>query len=290
MPKPLGQTRTPGMKGSGGNVRKIVHRHLGKVVAGAAIAVAGTAVMVGITLPGTAGAGESGGGSAGSRAAQEAGQGQDGAVPAGVVEQAPAEGDKGKGNDPLTDDETKRAEQIAASRQLLNSAENVEGERGPQRLTVDIADPENDEVDDPNAPRRADVTFYDYKNDTLVTKTVNLDTGKVEETGTQHGVQPPLSRAENAEAAKILIADPLGAGLKADYKDATGKELTSPDQLLLNGAVYRATPGAQPAVLDKCGEHRCVGLFPKVVNGPWIDARSLIVDLSAGKVAKLARR
>jgi len=268
-------------------VRKIVHRHLGKMVAGAAIAVAGTAVMVGITLPGTAGADESGGGNAGTGAAQEAGQ--DGAIRPGVVEQAPADGDKGKGNDPLTDDETKRAGQIAASRQLLNSTENVEGKRGPQRLTVDLADPENDETDDPNAPRRADVTFYDYKNDTLVTKTVNLDTGKVEETGTQHGVQPPLSRAEKAEAAKVLIADPLGADLKADYKDATGKELTSPDQLLLNAAVYRATPGAQPAVLDQCGEHRCVRLFPKVVNGPWIDARSLIVDLSAGKVAKLDR-
>lgn len=39
-------------------MREIVRRHLGKVVAGTAIAVAGTAVMVGITLPGTAGAGE----------------------------------------------------------------------------------------------------------------------------------------------------------------------------------------------------------------------------------------
>jgi hypothetical protein len=75
--------------------------------------------------------------------------------------------------------------------------------------------------------------------------------------------------------------------MKADYKDATGKELSSPDQLLLNGAVYRATPGAQPAVLDQCGEHRCVRLFPKVKNGPWIDARSFVIDLSARKVAKL---
>lgn len=268
-------------------MRNIVHRHLGKVVAGAAVAVAGTAVMVGITLPGTAGADESGGSGAGTRSAQLTGQ--DGAVRPGVVQQAPAEGDRGKGSDPLTDDEIKRAEQIAANRQLLNSAQNVKGDRGPQRLTVDLVDPEDDGTDGANAPRKADVTFYDYKNDTLVTKTVDLDTGKVEETGTQHGVQPPLSRAENAEAARLLIADPLGAGLKADYKDATGKALTSPDQLLLNGAVYRATPGAQPAVLDKCGEHRCVRLFPKVVNGPWIDARKLIIDLSAGKVAKLDR-
>ena len=30
------------------------------------------------------------------------------------------------------------------SRQLLNASEDVEGERGPQRLTVDLADPETD--------------------------------------------------------------------------------------------------------------------------------------------------
>ncbi|ANP50247.1 hypothetical protein J2Z21_001026 [Streptomyces griseochromogenes] len=271
-------------------MREIVHRHLGKVVAGAALAVAGTAAMVAITLPGTAGADETGGGKGGgARAAQQAGQGPDGAPP-GVVEQAPAEGEKGTGRDPLTDDEIRRVEKIALNKQMLTAGENVDGGRGPQRLTVDLADPDADELDDPNAPRRADVTFYDYKNDTLVTKTVDLATGKVERTSTQHGVQPPLSRAENAEAAKLLIADPLGAGLKADYKDATGHELTSADQLQLNGAVYRATPGAQPAVLDKCGEHRCVRLFPKVKNGPWIDARWLVIDLSAGKVAKLDRR
>ncbi|MEU1403657.1 Tat pathway signal sequence domain protein [Streptomyces sp. NPDC005728] len=270
-------------------MREIVHRHLGKVVAGAALAVAGTAVMVGITLPGTAGADESGGQGGGTQAAQQTGQGPD-AVRPGVVEQAPAQGKKGTGRDPLTDDEIQRVEKLALSRQMLTAGENVDGDRGPQRLSVDLADPEANELDDPNAPRRADVTFYDYKTDTLVTRTVNLQTGKVEWTGTQQGVQPPLSRAENAEAAERLIADPLGAGLKADYKDATGRELTSADQLLLNGAVYRATPGGQPAVLDKCGEHRCVRLFPKVKNGPWIDARWLVVDLSAGKVAKLERR
>lgn len=173
------------------------------------------------------------------------------------------------------------------NRQLFDSSENVEGARGPQRVGVDLAEPETAELDDPNAPRRADVTFYDYKDDTLVTKTVNLDTGKVEGTGVQHGVQPPISRDEMTEAAKLLIADPLGAGLKADFKDATGKELTSPDQLVLNSMVYRATPGAQPAVLASCGEHRCVRLFPKAKNGPWIDSRDLVIDLSTRKVGKL---
>ncbi|GGW64278.1 hypothetical protein GCM10010503_46830 [Streptomyces lucensis JCM 4490] len=270
-------------------MRRLVHRHLGKVVTGAALAVAGTAVMVGITLPGTAGADETGGGGGGGRAARQTGQGPDGAPP-GVVAQAPATGKKGTGRDPLTDDEMRRAAALAVSRQMRSAGEDVGGGHGPQRLSVDLADPETDELDDPRAPRRADVSFYDYGNDTLVTRTVDLATGRVERTGVQHGVQPPLSRAENAEAARLLIADPLGAGLKADYKDATGHELTSPDQLLLNGAVYRATPGGQPGVLDKCGEHRCVRLFPKIRNGSWIDARWLVVDLSARKVAELQHR
>ncbi|MEW2402958.1 Tat pathway signal sequence domain protein [Streptomyces sp. NPDC046862] len=270
-------------------MRKIVRRHLGKVVAGAGIAVAGTAVMVGITLPGSVSADESGG-TGQQNAQQAAGQGQaegQGAVRPGTVEEAPAEGDKGTGLDPLTDDEMKRVEQIALNRTLLNSSENAEGKRGPERLNVELAEPSEDELDDASAPRRADVRFYDYKNDTVVTKTVNLDTGKVETTDTQRGVQPPFSPAESAEAAKLLIADPVGAGLKADYKDATGKELTSPDQLVVAGMVFRADAGTKPETLAKCGEQRCVRLFTKVKNGPWIDTRNLIIDLSTRKVAKL---
>ncbi|GGS67500.1 Tat pathway signal sequence domain protein [Streptomyces cinerochromogenes] len=270
-------------------MREKVHRHLGKVLTGAALAAAGTAAMVAVTLPGTAGADDSGGPGGGTRAAGRTGQGPD-AAPPGVVEQAPAEQKQGTGRDPLTDDELRRVEKIAVAGRLSATGRDVEGDRGPQKLSVDLAEPEAAEADDPQAPRRADVTYYDYGNDTLVTKTVNLTTGKVEQTGVQRGVQPPPTRAENAEAARILIADPLGAGLKADYKDATGKELTSPDQLDLSGGIYEASPGAQPAVLDKCGEHRCVRLFSKAVNGPWIDTRDLVIDLSARKAAALDRR
>jgi hypothetical protein len=269
-------------------VREMVRRHLGKVVAGTAIAVASTAVMVGITLPGTAGADETGGTKAGGQAAaaQQLGQDEQGnAVAPGVVEEAPAEGDKGTGNDPLTDDEIARAQKLAVNRQTFTASENVEGERGPQQLTVDLAESEADA----DTHRRADVTYYDYRDDTLVTRTVDLDTGKVVDSVSRQGVQPAPSRAETDEAARLLIADPLGAGLKADYKDATGKELTAPDQLRLSGGVYQSTPGAQPAVLDKCGEHRCVGLFTKVKNGPWIDTRHLVIDLSARKVVELDR-
>ncbi|MFI8190015.1 Tat pathway signal sequence domain protein [Streptomyces sp. NPDC085946] len=284
-------------------MRTIVHRHLGKVVAGAGVAVAATAAMIAVTLPGTAGAGETG--PAQGRADRPAAQGRgdqerggpDGAaagengaaVAPGVVEAPPEQGERGTGRDPLTGDEIERVAKIALNRELFRASEDVDGDRGPQRLGVELAEPEAAELDTPGAPRRADVTFYDYDDDTLVTRTVNLDTGKVERTGTQRGVQPPLSRAEQTEAARLLIADPLGAGLKADYQDATGDELTSPDQLRLSAMIYRAVPGAGDAAVARCGEHRCARLFPKVKNGPWIDARSLVIDLSAGKVARLDR-
>ncbi|MEU0331937.1 Tat pathway signal sequence domain protein [Streptomyces sp. NPDC006193] len=270
-------------------MRETVRRHLGKALAGTALAAVGTAAMVAVTLPGQAGADASGGTGGGVRAAGRAGPGPD-AVRPGVVERAPAEREHGTGRDPLTDDEMRRAETIAAGGRLSATARGVAGARGPQRLSVGLAEPEAGETDDPAAPRRADVTLYDYRTDTLVTSTVDLRTGKVVHTGAQQGVQPPPSRAENAEAARILIADPLGAGLAADYRDATGKRLTSPDQLQLSGGVYRAAPGAQPAVLDDCGVHRCVRLFTKVRSGPWIDTRDLVIDLSARRVAALDRR
>jgi hypothetical protein len=263
----------------------MVHRHLGKMVAGAAVAVTGTAVMVGITLPGTAGADESGGTGDG-RTAQQVARAGDTPAP-GVVQQAPVEGATGKGLDPLTDDETKRAERIALSGPSLAFAENVRGARGPQRLTVELAEPDTGRPDGRSAPRRADATFYDYRDDAVVTRTVNLDTGKIDGTSTQHGVQPPLSIAEQTEAARLLIADPLGAGLKADYQDATGEALTSPDQLTLTSMVFRAVPGIRPAALARCGEHRCTRLFPKVENGAWIDTRDFVIDLSARKVVRL---
>jgi hypothetical protein len=277
-------------------VRDTVRRHLGKVVAGTGIAVAGTALMMAVTLPGTAGADDTPEGRTTGQSAQgqgqgggEAGQEQGAAVGPGVVEEAPAEEERGTGRDPLTDDERARVERLALSKQLFRSSEDVDGDRGPQRVGLDLAEPEAEELDDPDAPRRAEVSFYDYKDDTLVTRTVNLETGKVEHTTTQRGVQPPLSRAEQSEAAELLLADPLGAGLKADYADATGKQLTSADQLQLHSMIYKSVPGAQPAVLDQCGEHRCARLYPKVKNGPWIDAGHLVVDLSTRKVAALDR-
>ncbi|WP_369147223.1 Tat pathway signal sequence domain protein [Streptomyces sp. R44] len=280
---------------------EIVRRHLGKVVAGAAMAVTGTAVAVAISLPGQAGASGAAGtggatgvaGAAGARTGGGTGgasqQGETGAQttgsapPPATVVPAAAEGKKGVGSDPLTEDELARAEALALTPPAATAQQDVEGGRGPQRLGTRLAEPV---PGDPS--RRAEVRLYDYARDELLTKTVNLDTGKVEKSGAQRGVQPSAHPDELREALELILASPLGKGVKEDYKDATGKELTSTGQLWFNGDVYRTYREADvPAQLTRCGEHRCVRLVTKVLNGAWIDTRNLIVDLSARTVTRV---
>nr|WP_202502301.1 Tat pathway signal sequence domain protein [Streptomyces sp. SID5785] len=255
---------------------------MGKLVTGAALAVAGAAVAVGVSLPGDAGA-------AGDTAAAGAAR-QDAVAPAGTVEAAPREGEKGVGRDPLTDAEITRAEKLAAASDTLRrSARDVDGDRGPQHLSTNLTETDPRLTGAAAAQRRADVVSYDYRGDTVVTKTVNLDTGTVEDTATDHGVQPPPGRAELTEAARLLIGDKLGAGLREDYADATGKKLTEAKQLQLSGMIFRkGTVRDVPAELAGCGTHRCLRVIAKVTNGPWIDTRALVVDLSDRTVGRLS--
>ncbi|MYY07581.1 Tat pathway signal sequence domain protein [Streptomyces sp. SID4919] len=297
-------------------MRQLVRRHLGKVMAGGAIAVAGTALMVAVTLPGTAGADENADGrpgqSQGDSAGQsrqgdpseqgqaddgEAGTGQDDgqrqgsadadAPPPAEIQAAPTEGEKGIGSDPLTDDELKQAERLASAGDLRRAARDVEGDRGPELLYTNLQEP------DPNAPagqanRMAEVVLYDYEQEATVTKTVDLSSGKVLETVTTRGAQPPPSQGELAEAARLLIAHPLGQDLKKDFRHATGKNLTEPGQAELSGMIFRKdTTLKVPAVLKDCGKNRCLSVVFKVKNGPWIDTRANIVDLSARTVGRL---
>ncbi|MDT3396433.1 Tat pathway signal sequence domain protein [Streptomyces sp. B1866] len=276
-------------------MRVLVRRHLGKAVAGAAVAVTATAAMLAVTLPGDA--------AGGSRAGRDAtgvqgaaGEPADGGQPAapgrdrpGVVEEAPEQGARGVGWDPLTEEEMRRAQDVALARVPRGASRDAAGGAGPQRLTTSLAEPPEREADG-SAPRtrRADVSYYDYADDAYVTRTVDLGSGRVEHTAVQHGVQPPPVPDEARAAARVLIADRLGAGLRADYRDATGRELTGPGQLTVSAFVYRAaTEGSAGGKLAECGRHRCVRLFTRVANGPWIDTRDLVVDLSARTVTRV---
>lgn len=266
----------------GEDVRKLVRRHLGKVVAGGALAVAASAALVAVTLPDQAGAGES------DRSTAAGSSRQDAVAPDGRVQAAPDEGSEGVGSDPLTDAETERAQKIALdSNGLRSSARDVEGDRGPQRLSTNLAENEPGATGD-DAERRAEIVYYDYKKDAVVAKTVNLKTGKVESTNTAQNVQPPPSEEELTEAAQLLIADDHGKGLRDDYKKATGKKLDGPGDLDLSGFVFRKeTLAGVPSDLQDCGKHRCIQVVAKVKNGPWIDTRAFIVDLSDRHVGRL---
>ncbi|MGW3520330.1 Tat pathway signal sequence domain protein, partial [Streptomyces hydrogenans] len=202
-----------------------------------------------------------------------------------TVAPAAAEGDRGTGTDPLTDAELDRARTLALGPADIAARQDVDGDRGrPQHLGTELADP----VPGREGDRRAQVRFYDYARDELVTRTVDLATGKVVSTATSRGVQPSAHPEELRAALDLILASPLGKGVEEDFRDATGTELKSADQLWFNGDVYRVHRERNvPEALSRCGEHRCVRLVTKVRNGAWIDTRNLIVDLSAKNVVRV---
>ncbi|WP_419994277.1 hypothetical protein [Streptomyces boninensis] len=254
-------------------------RNLRKLAVQVGVAAAGVAVVTAITWPMSAtgdgparGTGSSAGGMPGPVAEAP------GNAPGRYVAPAPAQ-DRGTGRDPLTDAERETAVRAALSgdRPLRTESKDVTGHAGdPQLLTSALAEDTDD--------RTAEVTFYDYTDNSLVVKTVDLATRKVTDTEVARGAQPPPSPRESKEAAKLLIGDQaLGDGLSQDYRAATGKALTEVGQLEVRGGTYKAGPGA-PAELRECGEHRCVRLFTRVKGGPWIETRQYVIDLSDRKV------
>ncbi|KRV49134.1 hypothetical protein AQ490_21640 [Wenjunlia vitaminophila] len=189
---------------------------------------------------------------------------------------------RGVGTDQLTPDEEERARALALGqdRAARSTSEDVRGRTGaPQYLRVELLEDPDGGFGSSTADRRAEVSYYDYGDDTLVRKTVDLSTGEVTSSARTSGAQPPPTRQEAAEAAAVLLRSPAGAGLRQDYRAATDRQLTDADQLTVRGMMYRAPAGATGQAAQ-CGEHRCMTLFTRVRGGPWIDTRYLVVDLS----------
>lgn len=250
------------------------------------IAVAATAVMIGVTLPRDASGNDQSGrtgasGRTNPSATGGSGSGQGGAV----VENSAPKGEVTTGRGPLTKADVDRARDIALGPAPWRKARTVEGKGGPEYLDTDLADEAEPQE---NGTRRVEVYFYDYGDDTLVKKTVNLTTGKVERTDSATGTQLPPSVDETTKAAELLIKSPLGEGLRKDFKAAAnGTALTGSSQLRLRGITYSTAEQSGPASLAKCGKHRCVRLFTQVKNGPWIDTTNLVVDLSDRTVGRI---
>jgi hypothetical protein len=192
----------------------------------------------------------------------------------------PASG--GTGRDQLTPGELDKARAAAASGL---TGTDVNGAAGPEYLSFELAAPKPGE-NGPGAPRRAAVYFYDYTSEKLIKRVVNLSTGAVESTFSAEKMQPPPSEKETAKAMEVFLADGLSADFKARYAKAAGRAFTAAGQVQTTATVYTARPADTGA--DQCGKSRCVQLFLRVPNGPFIDITDIVIDLSGGKVARLS--
>ncbi|WP_148082206.1 hypothetical protein [Streptomyces botrytidirepellens] len=203
---------------------------------------------------------------------------------------------------PLTSKETREASRIAVGTE--------DGQRGEKKDTQgkkndggekNAAGGAGAEVLDTRRPARAksaaastpdseaEVQLYDYASDSLITRLVDLRSGKVVRSTRQQEVQPPPTPAEVRQAVKVILADRrLGDGMRASYRAETKKRLTSPSQLLVQGMSFlgsRAEGVKGAEQVSQCGAHRCVQLFVRIPGGKWIDTSRIVIDLSAGRTA-----
>ncbi|MFE9018011.1 hypothetical protein ACFYNL_05435 [Streptomyces sp. NPDC007808] len=243
-----------------------------RLLGGAAIAVTATAAMVAVTVPLDATGADRPAAASSSAAAPSSTSPAASSSPNGS---GPASG-HGTGHDPLTPDEEDRAARLALSgdRTLRSTSEDVHGRTGaPQLLGTHLADGSG------SGGRRVEVLFYDYRRDTLLHSTVDLKSNTVERTERTTGAQPAPSWEESREALGILLDSSHGDGLRKDFRAATGRPLTDPAQLSVTGGTYGSPSGVSGPAAD-CGKHRCLRLFTQVKDGPWIDTRAFVIDLS----------
>ncbi|MFI0776433.1 hypothetical protein [Streptomyces sp. NPDC021212] len=160
-----------------------------------------------------------------------------------------------------------------------SGAEVLDTRRPPRAKTAAASAPDSE----------AEVQLYDYASDSLITRLVDLRSGKVLRSTRQHEVQPAPTLAEARQAVKIILADRrLGEGMRASYQAETKKRLTSPSQLRIQGLSFlgaraKGMKGAEQ--VSQCGAHRCVQLFVRIPGGKWIDTSRIVIDLSAGRTA-----
>lgn len=182
-----------------------------------------------------------------------------------AVQASPAPGD------PLTADEIRRAGEIATAPSRAHLAAG--------RIELLYVERDDDKAQDDE--RRAEAYLYDYAEDAVIVRTVDLADAKIVEESKGKGVQPPPSKREETRAAELLLADPkLGKGVRRSYARAAGRELKSAADLSLRGLIFTQPTGA-------CHTHRCVRLFVRLPDGKFLDTSRIVIDLSAKKIHTL---
>lgn len=247
------------------------------LVAGLVAAVGAGAVVLGVT-GGPGGAGKPTGTAPGSAAADAQGQ----RLPAERVAAAAA-APAAAPLDPLNQSELQQAKDLAAAAVAGRPGTAAGRQARPEVLHADQRTDKNDSV------RTADVYLYDYAADQGVHTVVDLTGNKVTGVVRKPGLQPAPSRAETSRAVRILMDDQrLGPKLKTMYRQATGQDLTSPNDLWAQALIFKAKratgmAGALQSAGD-CGRHRCFQLFLRLPGGKWVDTTRLVIDMSARRV------
>ena len=141
----------------------------------------------------------------------------------------------GVGDDPLTAREVEKARAVALTPELVESAKDVVGAKGPEYLSSEIIEG--------GKGRDAAFYFYDYQSDELVKQIVDVTGGKVTGSFRAKDMQLPASDREVATALDLVLADPVGAEVEKLYTQVTGKPWSGKDQLKVEAHVYSARPG-----------------------------------------------
>jgi hypothetical protein len=199
-----------------------------------------------------------------------------GAQPATVSNPSPGpEQSTGTGDDPLTRPEVDKARVVAVA--PLAAAKDVTGAKGPEYLSSSVVEG--------GAGRDAAFYFYDYTTDELVKQIVDVPGGKVTGTFRAKNMQLPASEREVATALDLLLADPVGADVRALYTKVTGKPWSGKDKLQVGAHIFHARPA--DTEVAKCGAHRCLQLVARVTDGPFVDLNDIIIDLSGRTVVRV---
>ncbi len=178
--------------------------------------------------------------------------------------------------DPLTGQEVAQATTIASAGSRSHMAAG----------RIKLLYVERDDDKDSSDRRRADAYLYDYGNDRLIVRTVDLGRGAIVRETVARGVQPPPSKEEETTAAGLLLSHPgYGKVTRDAYARAGGGRLRSAADLGLRGLIF--TPFGESGPAGQCEVHRCLRLFVRLPDSTWLDTSRMVVDLSAKKIHTL---
>jgi len=183
----------------------------------------------------------------------------------------------GVGDDPLTAQEVEKARAVALTPELVESAKDGAGAKGPEYLSSEIIEG--------GKGRDAAFYFYDYDSDELVKQVVDVTRGEVTGSFRAKDMQLPASDREVATALDLVLDDPVGADVKKLYTQVTGEPWSGKDKLKVGAHIYSARPADTTA--SQCGRHRCLQLVARVTDGPFVDLNDIIIDLSGRTVVRV---